>query len=167
MKNKPFTINNRFLVTPELNTVTDNATGKESRLEPRLMAVLLLLVNQVNQLVTREQLVKDIWNDYGGGDEGLSQAISFLRKLLADQHKMIIETVPTKGYLLKAVVTEIMPPVIQSKKKRYWIAALILVVLVVLLLLMLPSGKPSGPTPNVVPRPGKAPSPKPSPKPFS
>jgi hypothetical protein len=76
-------------------------------------------------------LIKEVWNNYGGSDEGLSQAISFLRKVLDDQKKHIIETVPTKGYLLKATISDVAVAK-ESKpyKHIYWRAGLVLIVIV-------------------------------------
>src|SRR4051812_34692418 len=101
---EPFLINERFQVNPDLNYLTDKETGKETRLEQRLMDVLWLLAANHNQLVTRERLIREVWNDYGGADEGLNQAISFIRKILADSNKEIIETIPKKGYILHAAI---------------------------------------------------------------
>jgi DNA-binding winged helix-turn-helix (wHTH) protein len=106
MKEVQFLINNRFIVDPTLNYFKDRETNQEVRLEQRLMDVLCLLAANENQLVTREKLVKEIWNDYGGADEGLNQAVSFLRKLLVDREKKIIETIPKKGYILHAFITK-------------------------------------------------------------
>ncbi|MBB6108599.1 DNA-binding winged helix-turn-helix (wHTH) domain-containing protein [Mucilaginibacter lappiensis] len=168
MQNKPFIINDRFLVKPEFHTITDHKTGKELRTEPRLMSVLVLLSLNVDKLVSRGQLIKDIWADYGGGDEGLSQAISFLRKQLEDTNKKIIETVPTKGYKLNAVITEDSFFPNKSKKHRYWVAALLFLIIATLILFLFsPLGKPSIASPVSAPKPGKAPSPNPSPKPFN
>lgn len=126
-----YILNNRFCINTGLNSVTDQQSGKESRLEPRQMAVLSFLTERVNQLVTREELVKEIWNDYGGGDEGLNQAISFLRKLLDDNNKEIIETIPKKGYVIHAVITEKPFPIItQSKNKLYRMAGLLCLFLI-------------------------------------
>jgi DNA-binding winged helix-turn-helix (wHTH) protein len=126
-----YILNNRFLVNPGLNYVRDQQTGKKSRLEPRLMELLTFLTGRVNQLVTREELVKEIWKDYGGGDEGLNQAISFLRKLLEDNNKQIIETIPKKGYIIHATITEKTIPIIkQGKKKLYRVAGLLFLLLI-------------------------------------
>jgi DNA-binding winged helix-turn-helix (wHTH) protein len=131
MNKTHYILNNRFFVNAGLNYVRDQQTARESRLEPRLMEVLSFLTARVNQLVTREELVKEIWNDYGGGDEGLNQAISFLRKLLDDNNKTIIETIPKKGYILHAVITENPIPIIkQGKKKLYRAAGLLCLLLI-------------------------------------
>ena len=93
------------MVNPVMNMVTDKEKNQESRIEPRLISLLCLLSENARQLVYRETLIKEIWNDYGGADEGLNQGISFLRKLLNDNDKKLIETVPKKGYVLNASVT--------------------------------------------------------------
>jgi DNA-binding winged helix-turn-helix (wHTH) protein len=127
-----YILNNRFLVNPGLNYVRDQQTGKEARLEPRLMEVLSFLTERVNQLVTREELIKEIWKDYGGGDEGLNQAISFLRKLLEDSNKEIIETIPKKGYIIHATITEnTIPTIRQGKKTLYRVAGLLSLLLII------------------------------------
>ena len=68
------------------------------------MKLLCLLVDNQGKLVTREEIIEKIWNGYGGGDEGLTQAISFLRKALNDTNKQIIETVPKGGYIFRGNV---------------------------------------------------------------
>lgn len=68
------------------------------------MQLLNILVQKRGETVTREELVTTIWQDYGG-DEGLTQAISILRKTLLDNKKELIQTVPKKGYILKASIT--------------------------------------------------------------
>jgi len=128
-----FLINGRFLINPVLNNLTDKETGKETRLEQRLMDVICILTANHNQLVTREQLIKEVWNDYGGADEGLNQAISFIRKVLIDNNKEIIETIPKKGYILHAIISnseeeprllEKETVIIKNSKKPYWIVGL-------------------------------------------
>ncbi|MEZ0006653.1 DNA-binding winged helix-turn-helix (wHTH) protein [Flavobacterium sp. 28YEA47A] len=106
MKQQEFIINGHFLITPSLNAIRNLQTQKEMRLEARLMQLLCLLANTNGEVITREHIIKEIWNDYGGGDEGLSQAIFYLRKALEDTNKEIIETIPKKGYILHAVITD-------------------------------------------------------------
>lgn len=98
-------INDRFDADPLRNEVTDKQTGKVSRLEPRLMKLLCLLAEHKGITVSRKMIVKKIWNDYPGGDEGLNQAISVLRKLLGDDNKKIIETLPKTGYCFHGRIT--------------------------------------------------------------
>jgi DNA-binding winged helix-turn-helix (wHTH) protein len=73
------------------------------------MKLLCLLVQNKEELVTRETITKEIWDNYGNPDESLTQAISYLRKVLSDQQKKLIETVPKKGYVFRAIVSEFVP----------------------------------------------------------
>lgn len=100
MSNSVYTINGRYRVNPALNQVQDLQTGHKTRLEPRIMAVLEKLSSRAGQIVSREEMICDIWHNYGGGDEGLSQAVSFLRKVFGDQERKLILTIPKKGYQL-------------------------------------------------------------------
>lgn len=104
MEIRQLLIDNRFKVDTPVNTVIDLETGKQSKLEPRLMKLLLLLTAHPGELVSREQITREIWNDYGGAEDGLNQAISFLRKVFDDAQKERIRTIPKKGYLLNAAV---------------------------------------------------------------
>ncbi|MDB5197974.1 MAG: hypothetical protein JWP88_2345 [Flaviaesturariibacter sp.] len=71
------------------------------------MKLLCILADHQEQVVKREQLVSEIWNDYGGGEVGLTHAVSMLRKLLDDTTKTLIETIPTKGYILHAEIEDL------------------------------------------------------------
>lgn len=109
MSEKDFILQQRFEVRPSTNAVTDTMLQREMKVEPRLMKLLCILAKQPGQLVKREQLVSEIWNDYGGGEAGLNHAISMLRKLLDDPSKELIETIPTKGYILHAEINDLQP----------------------------------------------------------
>ncbi len=99
-------INKRFKVNVSRNEVLDEMTGKSIRLEPRLMKLLCLLIENRGQIVKREFITNQIWDDYPGAGEGLNQAISGLRKLLEDDQKKIIETVPKSGYCFQGTIEE-------------------------------------------------------------
>ncbi len=102
-----FIINNNFLFDPDENTVEklENAAQAGSeKIEHRISEVLLILAQNHNKTVSREMLIEKIWNNYGGGDEGLTQAISVLRKVLNDESRTLIETISKKGYKLNAEV---------------------------------------------------------------
>ncbi|MDN3584583.1 winged helix-turn-helix domain-containing protein [Mucilaginibacter flavus] len=122
----PFILNERFVIEPSLGSVQDKQAGTSTRIEPRLMDLLCMLVQYQGQLVSRAAITKEVWNDYGSADEGLTQAISYLRKLLADDEKSMIETIPKKGYILRAVATwpavdsKEIPTKFPSRKKVIW-----------------------------------------------
>src|SRR5690348_12789412 len=108
MNTAPFVLNTRFKVEPNLNLINDMEQGKVFRMEPRLMKLLCFLVQNNQKLVTRETITKEIWDNYGNTDESLTQAISYLRKVLSDQEKKMIETISKKGYVFRAAVTGLM-----------------------------------------------------------
>ena len=101
---KNFYINEIFFVEPDANLVINQSTGIKSHLEARLIQLLTILVEKHGKTVTRDELITAIWQDYGGGDEGLTQAISILRKTFSDAKKELIQTVHKKGYVLNAVI---------------------------------------------------------------
>ena len=59
------------------------------------------------QLVTKEELVRDVWEGTFVTDEALTYTISELRKALGDDAKepRLIQTIPKKGYRLISEVT--------------------------------------------------------------
>jgi len=121
MDQNDFIIASRYQIRPALNAISDILLQIEVRVEPRLMKVLCILSSHPRQLVTREQLVKEIWADYGGGEEGLNHAISSLRKLLNDASKELIQTIPKKGYILHGEIASFSKEnkAVVSKEKRY------------------------------------------------
>src|SRR3569833_96901 len=116
MQRRVFIINDRFAVDCDRNEKKDKMTGQVNRLEPRLMKLLCLLADQAGKDVKRDLIIKEIWNDYPGANEGLNQAISFLRKLLDDENKEIIQTLPKSGYNLSAVISQSSDNKPRSKK---------------------------------------------------
>jgi DNA-binding winged helix-turn-helix (wHTH) protein len=158
---EPLLINNRYLINPEKNSFIDTSTNQESRIEQRLLEVLYLLAARPNELVTREEIIRTVWNDYGGADEGLTQAVSFLRKVLNDSDKKIIETIPKKGYILNASVrpatsltdeAQTAPPRRRSSGIRKYLIGLILVVVaLVIVYLTTWSDRKNADSPDVIP----------------
>ncbi|BDX08485.1 winged helix-turn-helix domain-containing protein [Planctobacterium marinum] len=71
--------------------------GETIRLEPKAAATLEVLLDNHNSVVTREQLLDEIWGQTGS-DEALTQAISRLRRLFGDA--INIKTIPKIGYQL-------------------------------------------------------------------
>jgi DNA-binding winged helix-turn-helix (wHTH) protein len=136
MEHESFYINNRFFTDPATNIVKEIKGANETRLEPRLMLLLCLLTENEGKVVSREFLIKEIWNDYGGADEGLTQAISFLRKVIGDQKKEIIETVPKKGYILHATISRNINEEtveIEKTKRTFYKSLITMLVLAVLI----------------------------------
>jgi DNA-binding winged helix-turn-helix (wHTH) protein len=98
------TINQKFQFDPSKNRLKNLETTEEMHLEPRIATLLSLLLTNQRTLVSRGEAIEKIWQNYAGADEGLTQAISFLRKILDDKKKTIIKTIPKKGYVLEATI---------------------------------------------------------------
>lgn len=58
-----------------------------------------MLIENNGEVVSREELIKEVWGNYGNGNEYLTHSICLLRSLM---DKSVIKTVPKKGYVLNA-----------------------------------------------------------------
>lgn len=94
----PFYIN-KFLVEPDLNRLT-SPEGKVEKLEPKWMAVLCFLAQHQGNVVSKQDLMKAVWEDTVVVEKVLTRAISKLRKAFRDDPKypQVIETVSKSGY---------------------------------------------------------------------
>ncbi|HWP41875.1 MAG TPA: winged helix-turn-helix domain-containing protein [Blastocatellia bacterium] len=99
-----------WLVQPQLNTVSFNGTS--SRLEPRAMEVLLYLARNRGEVVSKEQIIQDVWGGRFVTEEVMTNSIFELRKALGDEARnpRFIQTIPKRGYRLIAPVTSDQPP---------------------------------------------------------
>jgi len=73
-------------------------------LAPVAMNVLLTLVKNAGEVVTRDELFAAVWKGQEVGDHTLTRCISELRTKLGDdhQHPKYIQTIPKRGYRLVA-----------------------------------------------------------------
>ena len=74
-------------------------------LSDRHVEVLVQLVAQAPNIVTKDALIDAAWRDVAVTDNSLEQAISILRRALGDTGALFIETVPRRGYRFVAPVT--------------------------------------------------------------
>src|SRR5688572_17772129 len=79
--------------------------GGQVRLEPRVMALLQTLASRPGALVSREEVLREIWPGNGVYDEALTQCIYQLRLQLceaggSDKFRSLVKTVPKRGYIL-------------------------------------------------------------------
>lgn len=99
----------QFIFDPYSNTLIDlNNDNDIVRLGSNESRILLILIENSNQVVSRDQLHEYVWRDQGFqvDDSSLTQAISTLRKMLQDSTKspQFVKTVPKRGYQLIAEV---------------------------------------------------------------
>lgn len=94
--------------------------GHISRLEPKVMDVLLLLAGRAGEVVTRTDFEHAVWAGRVVGYDALANAISKLRREFGDtgRQRSYIETVSKTGYRLVARVRrpEEVAPVIQLSR---------------------------------------------------
>ena len=93
-----------FLIEPQLNTIA--GTDKTTRIEPKVMQVLVCLAEGSREVVSKERLMHSVWPDTFVTDDVLTRAISELRKAFRDEAKepRFIQTIPRGGYRLIAPV---------------------------------------------------------------
>jgi Tol biopolymer transport system component/DNA-binding winged helix-turn-helix (wHTH) protein len=92
------------LVQPSLNrVVTPQATVT---LEPKVMRVLESLARRPGELVTKEDLFRDVWEGAYVTEDVLTRAVGELRRLFGDEpgKPRVIETIRKSGYRLIAPV---------------------------------------------------------------
>ncbi|MEO8135796.1 MAG: winged helix-turn-helix domain-containing protein [Betaproteobacteria bacterium] len=92
--------------------LVDRATNDISRnsevvhLEPKVVDLLIALAHRANQVVSREELLAQVWSGVVVGEDVLTQAVIKVRKALGDSTRApaYIQTIPKRGYRLIAAV---------------------------------------------------------------
>jgi Tol biopolymer transport system component/DNA-binding winged helix-turn-helix (wHTH) protein len=86
--------------------------GQALAIPPKAFDLLTVLVARAGHLVTKEDLLKDVWPNAFVEEANLSYTISLLRKALGDDETpyQFIETVPKRGYRFVAPVGHRTPP---------------------------------------------------------
>lgn len=77
------------------------------RLKPKTFDVLLYLIENRHKVVTKNEIIHEIWNGTAVSDDSLTQQISQLRKTLGDKEHQLIATVPGVGYEFAVDVREV------------------------------------------------------------
>ncbi len=86
--------------------------GQPVAITPKAFDALVLLVRNRHRVVSKDEILKAVWRDAFVSDDSLSQCISSLRRLLADDsaEPQFIATIPRRGYRFIAAVTDASPP---------------------------------------------------------
>src|SRR5262249_40943939 len=82
-------------------------------LEPKSIRLLLFLIQNRSRAVSKEELLRSVWEDVTVSENSLARLVAQLRKGLGDDAKVAryIETIPTIGYRFVAEVVELPPKV--------------------------------------------------------
>ena len=76
--------------------------GRDLDLRPKAFHLLCYLAENAGRLVSKQELHDAVWGHVTVSDDALVQCIRELRQKLGDVDRMVIRTVPRRGYLLNA-----------------------------------------------------------------
>lgn len=98
---------NEFRLDPAQKTLQKN--GEIVAIQPKVFDVLAVLVERGNTLVSREDLLREVWGETFVEETSIRLCIHSLRKIFDGR---FIETVPKRGYRFSGEIkeTEIAPP---------------------------------------------------------
>lgn len=115
--------------------ILSSPKGINLLLQPRLSKLMYLLSLNANEIVSRDYLVKNIWENIIVNDDSLTRAIADLRKLLLKNfgEALVIDTIPKRGYKLSLLAGPRMYALKFKIDEK--VSAVIIVGLVVLLVL--------------------------------
>jgi TolB-like protein/DNA-binding winged helix-turn-helix (wHTH) protein len=136
-----------FKLNAQTGELSNN--GQKLQLRDQPLKLLLAMLEQPGELVTREELVRRVWPDgtFVDFDRGLNKAVLHLREALGDsaEHPQFIETLPRKGYRFVAPVTQDVPeapatlttPIPEQRsgvRFRVWTAAVLALAIVAIVI---------------------------------
>src|SRR5262252_2324581 len=81
--------------------------GTVVALAPKVLQILLVLVQHAGEVVRKEQLLQTVWPDSFVEDTGLTRNISLLRRALGDDGQHFVATVARIGYRFAAPVERV------------------------------------------------------------
>jgi DNA-binding winged helix-turn-helix (wHTH) protein len=83
--------------------------GQPQRVTPAVFRLLLFLVQNAGEIVTKETMLSQLWPDAAVQESTLPRHISVLRKLLGERpgQSRYIETIPKTGYRFVAEITDV------------------------------------------------------------
>src|SRR6185369_8946694 len=82
--------------------------GQPVPLKPKILDLLIYLVEMRGQLVVKDELMREVWPDTIVEENNITVSMSILRKTLCDRtDQQFIETVPRRGYRFVADVIEV------------------------------------------------------------
>jgi len=92
-------------IQDQLTNITDNSVTK---IEPQVSALLVLLIENRNEVFSKEALSKHLWPNTVVEENSVYQLLTKLRKILQDSPKQaqIIKTFPKKGYRFIALLAD-------------------------------------------------------------
>lgn len=102
---QPVVLIGEWMVTPSINQISRQ--GRQLTLEPRLIDLLVYFAQHPDEVLSRDELIDNVWTRNVVTSHVVTQSISELRKWLKDADEKSPEyiiTVPKRGYKLTASV---------------------------------------------------------------
>ena len=93
-----------FILEPERAALL--RAGREVKLRPKVFDALHYLVENRGRLVPKDELIQALWPEAFVTDDSLVQCMVELRRALDDRSQEILKTVPRRGYIFAASVSQ-------------------------------------------------------------
>ena len=96
--------------------------GTPVQVEPKVLRLLVYLIENRNRLVRKQELLDHVWPDAMVTENALTRAVGLLRKALSENSQVprYIETVPTAGYRFIANVNVVSEA--EESREHGWVA---------------------------------------------
>ena len=96
--------------------------GTPVQIEPKVLRLLVYLIENRNRLVRKQELLDHVWPDAMVTENALTRAVGLLRKALSENSQVprYIETVPTAGYRFIANVNVVSEA--EESREPGWVA---------------------------------------------
>ena len=92
-----------YLIGEYLYSSTSGVLSKDdnlTRLRAKESALLNALIKRVPDVLSRENIVQELYENTYATDETINQLVKRLRKAMGDDQRSLIRTIPKQGYLL-------------------------------------------------------------------
>lgn len=111
------------------NALNQKNTDDVTRLEPKVSELLRLFLNSNGEVLSRDQLIEELWPCMVVSEDTLARTVSRLRSALSDSAKApeYIETIPKRGYRFIVPLVEAPLAPARSKTPFYFGIGVVLV----------------------------------------
>ena len=80
--------------------------SEQIKLRPQTFETLKFLVENSGRLISKDELIKAVWPDWNASDNQLARCLTEVRQALGDEAQHFIKTVPRRGYIFDAQISE-------------------------------------------------------------
>jgi DNA-binding winged helix-turn-helix (wHTH) protein/TolB-like protein len=96
---------------------TVSAGGQPIPLRPKTFSLLCHLLAHPGRLVSKDELLDNVWPDVVVTEDSVIQCVGELRAALGDREQQLIKTAPRRGYILDVSVQRLAPPSAQEQSE--------------------------------------------------